>query len=172
MMILLGILGKFGALFTTIPDPIVGGVFMVMFGMITAVGISNLQFVDLNSSRNLFILGFSVVFGMALPYWLSKPENSNVIQTGNQSRLFFLSFFVVFDNYGLTIFSFCDFTHLHTRKSQATTYTFSESLINVESFCVFASFIFFLSLLKFVIGLVLALRSTKKSPTPFAIELS
>lgn len=82
MMILLGILGKFGALFTTIPDPIVGGVFMVMFGMITAVGISNLQFVDLNSSRNLFILGFSVVFGMALPYWLSKPENSNVIQTG------------------------------------------------------------------------------------------
>ena len=81
-MILLGILGKFGALFTTIPNPIVGGVFMVMFGMITAVGISNLQFVDLNSSRNLFILGFSLVFGMALPYWLSREENKDVIQTG------------------------------------------------------------------------------------------
>lgn len=82
IMILLGILGKFGALFTTIPNPIVGGVFMVMFGMITAVGISNLQFVDLNSSRNLFILGFSLVFGMALPYWLSREENKDVIQTG------------------------------------------------------------------------------------------
>lgn len=55
---------------------------MVMFGMITAVGISNLQFVDLNSSRNLFILGFSLVFGMALPYWLSREENKDVIQTG------------------------------------------------------------------------------------------
>lgn len=82
IMILLGILGKFGALFTTIPNPIVGGVFMVMFGMITAVGISNLQFVDMNSSRNLFILGFSLVFGMALPYWLSREENRNAIQTG------------------------------------------------------------------------------------------
>lgn len=82
IMILLGILGKFGALFTTIPKPIVGGVFMVMFGMITAVGISNLQFVDLNSSRNLFIIGFSLVFGMALPYWLSREENKNLIQTG------------------------------------------------------------------------------------------
>lgn len=82
IMMFLGILGKFGALFTTIPDPIVGGVFMVMFGMITAVGISNLQFVDLNSSRNLFILGFSLVFGMALPHWLSQEQNKNVIQTG------------------------------------------------------------------------------------------
>ena len=31
-MVLLGMLGKFGALFVTIPDPIIGGVFMVMFG--------------------------------------------------------------------------------------------------------------------------------------------
>ncbi len=29
---ILGMFGKFGALFVTIPDPIVGGVFMVMFG--------------------------------------------------------------------------------------------------------------------------------------------
>lgn len=85
-MMFLGILGKFGALFTTIPDPIVGGVFMVMFGMITAVGISNLQFVDLNSSRNLFILGFSLVFGMALPYWLSQEQNKHFIQTGLLKR--------------------------------------------------------------------------------------
>ena len=27
-----GLLGKFGALFVTIPEPIIGGVFMVMFG--------------------------------------------------------------------------------------------------------------------------------------------
>ena len=33
LMMILGILGKFGALFVTIPEPVVGGVFMVMFGM-------------------------------------------------------------------------------------------------------------------------------------------
>lgn len=31
-MILLGCLGKFGALFVTIPKPVVGGMFLVMFG--------------------------------------------------------------------------------------------------------------------------------------------
>jgi len=30
--ILFGIFGKLGALFVTIPDPVVGGVLMVMFG--------------------------------------------------------------------------------------------------------------------------------------------
>lgn len=43
IMILLGMLGKIGAVFTTIPTPVVGGMIMVMFGVITAAGISNLQ---------------------------------------------------------------------------------------------------------------------------------
>lgn len=36
-----GILGKFGVFFIIILDFIVGGVFMVMFGMIIVVGIFN-----------------------------------------------------------------------------------------------------------------------------------
>lgn len=32
VMIILGCLGKFGALFVTIPDPVIGGLFMVTFG--------------------------------------------------------------------------------------------------------------------------------------------
>ena len=83
IMLILAVFGKFGALFTTIPDPIVGGMFWALFGMILAVGISNLQFVDLNSSRNLFVLGFSFFTGMVVPAWLGKPENANAIQTGN-----------------------------------------------------------------------------------------
>lgn len=43
LMIILGLFGKFGAVFITIPDPVIGGMFLVMFGMIAAVGISNLQ---------------------------------------------------------------------------------------------------------------------------------
>ena len=49
--------------------------------MIAAVGLSNLQFVDLNSSRNLFIIGFSLFFGLALPKYLK--QNKGAIQTGN-----------------------------------------------------------------------------------------
>lgn len=43
VMVLMGVLGKIGAVFTTIPEPVVGGMFMVMFGVISAAGISNLQ---------------------------------------------------------------------------------------------------------------------------------
>ena len=79
-MMVVGCLGKIGALFVSIPDPIVGGVFIVMFGMVAAVGISNLQFADMNSSRNLFIVGFSIVFGLALPHYMENHPNA--INTG------------------------------------------------------------------------------------------
>uniref|UniRef100_A0A8C7Z3G3 Si:dkey-106n21.1 n=1 Tax=Oryzias sinensis TaxID=183150 RepID=A0A8C7Z3G3_9TELE len=80
LMIFLGIFGKFGAVFITIPDPVIGGMFLVMFGMIAAVGISNLQYVDLNSSRNLLILGFSTFSGLVLPSWFHS--NPGIIDTG------------------------------------------------------------------------------------------
>ena len=72
IMILLGTVSKFGALFTTIPQPIVGGMYCAMFGMIAAVGLSNLQFVDLNSTRNLFILGFAFFMGLSVPEYFSQ----------------------------------------------------------------------------------------------------
>ncbi|XP_016898703.1 solute carrier family 23 member 2 isoform X2 [Cynoglossus semilaevis] len=72
MMLLLGMVGKFSALFASLPDPVLGALFCTLFGMITAVGLSNLQFVDLNSSRNLFVLGFSIFFGLMLPSYLKK----------------------------------------------------------------------------------------------------
>lgn len=74
LMIFFGAVAKFGAIFTTIPKPIVGGKYCALFGMIVAVGISNLQFVDLNSPRNLFIVGFSFFMGLSLPqYFANNP---------------------------------------------------------------------------------------------------
>ena len=75
MMLVLGMFSKFGALFVGIPDPIVGGMYCVMFAMIAGVGLSNLQFVDLNSARNLFIIGFAFFMGLSLPEYFAKPEN-------------------------------------------------------------------------------------------------
>ncbi|XP_043925778.1 solute carrier family 23 member 1 [Protopterus annectens] len=80
VMFILGTIGKFTALFASLPDPILGGLFCTLFGMITAVGLSNLQFVDMNSSRNLFVLGFSMFLGLTLPNYLDA--NPNAIKTG------------------------------------------------------------------------------------------
>lgn len=38
IMVIQGVISKFGAIFIMIPDPVVGGIFCVMFGMITAFG--------------------------------------------------------------------------------------------------------------------------------------
>uniref|UniRef100_A0A8C1HRP1 Solute carrier family 23 member 2 n=1 Tax=Cyprinus carpio carpio TaxID=630221 RepID=A0A8C1HRP1_CYPCA len=81
LMLLLGMVGKFSALFASLPDPVLGALFCTLFGMITAVGLSNLQFVDLNSSRNLFVLGFSIFFGLVLPSYLKEnPLVTGIVQ--------------------------------------------------------------------------------------------
>lgn len=72
IMIVLACFGKFGAVFTTIPEPIVGGMYCAMFGMIASVGLSNLQFVDLNSARNLFIIGFAFYMGLSMPVYFAQ----------------------------------------------------------------------------------------------------
>ena len=85
-MIIFGLFSKFGALFVTIPEPIVGGIYCVMFGMITSVGLSNLQYVNLNSTRNLFILGFSILFSLALSKWAQKnPEALSFSEDSSES---------------------------------------------------------------------------------------
>ncbi|KAM5303374.1 solute carrier family 23 member 1-like isoform 2-T9 [Glossophaga mutica] len=81
VLLLMGMFGKVGAAFATIPTPVIGGMFLVMFGIISAVGISNLQYVDMNSSRNLFVFGFSIFCGLAIPNWVNK--NPEKLQTGN-----------------------------------------------------------------------------------------
>lgn len=38
IMMIQGVFGKLGAVFILVPDPVVGGMFLIMFGMITAFG--------------------------------------------------------------------------------------------------------------------------------------
>lgn len=80
IMILQGVINKFGAIFIMIPDPVVGGLFCVMFGMITAFGLSALQYVDLRSSRNLYIIGLSLFFPLVLCQWMQ--QHPDAINTG------------------------------------------------------------------------------------------
>lgn len=80
IMMIQGVFGKLGAFFILIPDPVIGGVFCTMFGLITAFGLSALQYVDLRSSRNLYIIGISLFFPLVLCLWMQKNPGS--INTG------------------------------------------------------------------------------------------
>jgi xanthine/uracil permease len=71
VMILVGYLGPVGQLFATIPAPIIGGLYVVMFGQIAAVGLSQLKYVDLDSNRNVFIVGIALFSGLAIPEYMS-----------------------------------------------------------------------------------------------------
>lgn len=64
--ILLGLFGKIGAVLQTIPGPVKGGVEIMLFGMIAAVGIRSLldAKLDFTHSRNLTIVGLILVFGL------------------------------------------------------------------------------------------------------------
>ncbi len=72
IMLVVGFIGYFGQLIATIPDPIIGGLFIAMFAQIVAVGISNLKHVDLDSSRNVFVIGFALFVGLSIPEYMAN----------------------------------------------------------------------------------------------------
>lgn len=80
IFLICGLFGKIGAVLTMLPDPVLGGTVVLSFGMVTSVGLSTLQFVDLSSGRNLCIIGSSLLIGLMVPKYLE--ENKNAIQTG------------------------------------------------------------------------------------------
>ncbi|XP_071090776.1 solute carrier family 23 member 2-like [Haliotis cracherodii] len=80
--ILGGVIGKFGAVFVLIPDPVIGGLGLGTLGMVIAMGVSMFRLVNLASSRNLMIIGFSLGQGLLLPIWVDNNRDS--INTGNK----------------------------------------------------------------------------------------
>ena len=55
---------------------IIGGVLFIICGIITAVGISIVQFVNMDTTRNLFIVGISIFSGICLPeYFKAHPQD-------------------------------------------------------------------------------------------------
>jgi xanthine/uracil permease len=78
ILILLGVFGKFGGIISTIPRPVVGGLFCILFGLIAALGMQTLARADLTSMRNLLIIGFVTYMGLSVPVYF---ENTEIIIT-------------------------------------------------------------------------------------------
>ncbi|MFD1634334.1 uracil-xanthine permease family protein [Haloplanus ruber] len=82
VMLVVGFVGYFGQLIATIPDPIVGGLYVAMFGQIVAVGLSNLEYVDLDSSRNVFVVGIALFTGLAVPAYMGNVGSAAAFREG------------------------------------------------------------------------------------------
>ncbi|KAL3635388.1 N-terminal acetyltransferase [Castilleja foliolosa] len=71
-MIFLSLFGKFGAFFASIPFAIFAGLYCVLFGLVGSVGLSFLQFTNMNSMRNLLITGLSLFLGISIPHFFGE----------------------------------------------------------------------------------------------------
>lgn len=76
-MIFFSIFGKFGAFFASIPLPIFAAINCVLFGIVAAVGISLIQFANINSLRNIYVLGLSLFLGMSISQYFFVNTDMN-----------------------------------------------------------------------------------------------
>ena len=67
--IILGLIGKFGAILQTIPTAIIGAVSFVLYGMISSIGLRSLveSKPDFSRNRNLLIVAVILVTGLGMP---------------------------------------------------------------------------------------------------------
>ncbi|GFZ21271.1 nucleobase-ascorbate transporter 7 [Actinidia rufa] len=68
---------KFGAVFASIPGPIIAALYCLFFAYVGAGGLSFLQFCNLNSFRTKFILGFSIFMGLSIPQYFNEYTARN-----------------------------------------------------------------------------------------------
>ncbi|XP_051124717.1 nucleobase-ascorbate transporter 7-like [Andrographis paniculata] len=71
-MIFFSILGKFGAVFASIPAPIVAALYCLLFAYVGVGGLGYLQFCNMNSFRTKFILAFSIFMGLSVPQYFNE----------------------------------------------------------------------------------------------------
>lgn len=85
-LIILGLLPKIGAVAQIIPEPVLGGGMLVMFGMVAVQGMKMLSKVDYNQEKNLLIIALSIGFGLGfnmMPNLFEKLPATVQMFTGN-----------------------------------------------------------------------------------------
>ncbi|MEV6896962.1 nucleobase:cation symporter-2 family protein [Amycolatopsis sp. NPDC051372] len=64
LLVVMGLVPKVGAAIAAIPEPVVGGVAVVMFAMVAAVGVQNLKKVEFSGNHNTFIVAVALGVGL------------------------------------------------------------------------------------------------------------
>ncbi|MED6189398.1 Nucleobase-ascorbate transporter 12 [Stylosanthes scabra] len=73
--------GKVGGFIASIPDVIVASLLCFMWVMLIALGLSNLRYRRAGSSRNIIIVGLSLLFSLSIPAYFQQSglsPNSNM----------------------------------------------------------------------------------------------
>jgi len=86
MLVVLGLIPKIAAATTIIPNPVLGGAMIAMFGMVVAYGIKMLSKVEFTSQENLLIIACSVGMGLGVtvvPDLFAQMPSSIRILTDN-----------------------------------------------------------------------------------------
>jgi xanthine permease len=88
MLVLLGLLPKLGAVVAAVPEPVLGGAGLVMFGTVAASGLRTLAEVDFKGNHNLTVVAVSLAVGMLpvgvptvyekFPDWFQTVMNSGI----------------------------------------------------------------------------------------------
>uniref|UniRef100_A0A8D0BXC9 Solute carrier family 23 member 3 n=1 Tax=Salvator merianae TaxID=96440 RepID=A0A8D0BXC9_SALMN len=92
--ILLGLSPRLMGFLTTIPLAIHGGVLCVTYSVAVGTGVSYFQYTNIDSGRNIFIVGFTMFMGLLVPKWFSAAPS--FLSTGCVPvDLFFVSLLMV-----------------------------------------------------------------------------
>ncbi|XP_071731462.1 nucleobase-ascorbate transporter 3-like [Rutidosis leptorrhynchoides] len=76
-MFFFSIFGKFGAFFASIPLPIFAAIYCVLYALVASVGITFIQFTNVNSLRNIYVMGLSLFLGLSVSqYFVSNTNGS------------------------------------------------------------------------------------------------
>lgn len=73
----LGLSPRLAQLFSNIPLPVLGGVLGVTQAVVLSAGFSSFHLADIDSGRNVFIVGFSIFMALLLPRWLWEAPEFN-----------------------------------------------------------------------------------------------
>ncbi|XP_045415983.1 solute carrier family 23 member 3 isoform X4 [Lemur catta] len=68
----LGLSPRLAQLLTSIPLPVLGGVLGVTQAVVLSTGFSSFHLADIDSGRNVFIVGFSIFMALLLPRWFRE----------------------------------------------------------------------------------------------------
>ncbi|MFL0267079.1 nucleobase:cation symporter-2 family protein [Candidatus Clostridium radicumherbarum] len=66
ILVALGLIPKFAALATIIPQPVIGGATTIMFAMVAVAGVKMLSVVDFNKNSNMLVVACSIGLGLGI----------------------------------------------------------------------------------------------------------
>ncbi len=79
ILVSLGLIPKFAALATIIPQPVIGGATTIMFAMVAVAGIQMLSKVDFNKNSNMLVVACSIGVGLGITVVPNILDNTPTI---------------------------------------------------------------------------------------------